>query len=227
MNNNIDVIFFDLFYTLTNPQYSNESNEYDVLGITQIEWEKYSEDIELYNERAVGKVRNSRKIIERILDSIGINLDEYKIQLIQNLREERFKGAIMNIEDTILDVLLYLKDKGKRLCIISNADIIDVMFWKESPLDYIFETAIFSYEVGYLKPHPKIYEIALDKMNVKPENCMFIGDGGSEELSGAKNMGMKTIQAGHFIKRDIEQLNTFNEYADYYIENFEEIKNIL
>lgn len=38
MNNDIDVVFFDLFFTLTIPQYNDVRNENDVLGITREEW---------------------------------------------------------------------------------------------------------------------------------------------------------------------------------------------
>lgn len=60
------------------------------------------------------------------------------------------------------------------------------MHWNKSPLSKLFDDTIFSYEVGYLKPQTEIYEIALKKMNVNSEGCIFIGDGGSDELRGAK-----------------------------------------
>ncbi len=46
-------VFFDLFFTLIYPKYS-EINEYDVIGISASEWEKYSENDVLYYERAIG-----------------------------------------------------------------------------------------------------------------------------------------------------------------------------
>lgn len=35
MNNNIEVVFFDLFFTLITPKYNNGRNENDVLGISK------------------------------------------------------------------------------------------------------------------------------------------------------------------------------------------------
>jgi len=35
-------------------------------------------------------------------------------------------------------------------------------------------------------------------LNVKPEDCLFVGDGGSNELPGAVNAGMKAVQAKWF-----------------------------
>lgn len=63
----IKAILFDLFFTLIYPNYSNNKNEYDVLGITMEEWEHYAENDELYNERALGAVKSEKEIIEKII----------------------------------------------------------------------------------------------------------------------------------------------------------------
>lgn len=110
---------------------------------------------------------------------------------------------------------------------ISNADAIDVKYWKKYPLYNLFDETIFSYEVGCLKPKSKIYSIALNKMNAKPEECIFIGDGGSNELKGAKKLGIKTILTTYLLKRNEKQLNKLNEFADYYNKDFREIESLL
>jgi len=227
MKNDINVVFFDLFFTLVTPKYSDLRNENDVLRITKAQWEKYAEDNELYEKRARGKEKSPQKIIDSILRKMKMKVNACDKNEILKLREERFKKSLIDVDLTILDVLLNIKKKGAKLCLLSNADIIDVMHWQKSPLNNLFDDTIFSYQVGYLKPQTEIYEIALKKMNVNPENCMFIGDGGSDELKGAKQLGIKTILTGYLLKRDKEEHNTIKEFADYYIEDFKEISNIL
>lgn len=225
--NDIKVVFFDLFYTLVTPKYNDLRNENDVLGITKTQWESYAEDNELYLKRATGKEKSPQKIIGSIVDKIRITVSECEKKEILKLREERFKKSLIDVDFTIFDVLLDIKKSGKKICLLSNADIIDVMHWDKSPLNNLFDDTIFSYEVGYLKPQTEIYEIALKKMNVNPKKCIFIGDGGSDELKGAKELGIKTILTGYLLKRDKKQHNIINKFADYYIEDFKEIKNIL
>ncbi|MGH4122837.1 MAG: HAD family hydrolase [Clostridium sp.] len=227
MINDVKVVFFDLFYTLVTPKYSDLRNENDVLGITKAEWEEYAEDNELYLKRATGKEKSPQKIIESIVEKMKITVNECEKKEILKLREERFKKSLIDVDFTILDVLLDIKKSGKKICLLSNADIIDVMHWDKSPLNNLFTDTIFSYEVGYLKPQTEIYEFALKKMNVNPEECIFIGDGGSDELKGAKELGIKTVLTGYLLKRDKKQHNIINKFADYYIEDFKEIKNIL
>lgn len=227
MKNDIDVIFFDLFFTLTTPKYNDVRNENDVLGTTKEEWERYAEDDKLYLERATGREKNPQKIIESIVEKMDIKVSENEKIEILKLREKRFQKSIIDVDDTVIDVLLDIKKKGKKLCLISNADIIDVMHWKESPLNDLFDDTIFSYKVGYLKPQTEIYEIALMKMNTIPQKCIFVGDGGSDELKGAKKLGMKTILTAYLLKREAKELTEIKKFADYYIEDFKKIINII
>lgn len=227
MKNDIDVVFFDLFFTLTIPQYNDVRNENDVLGITREEWEKYAEDKELYLDRAIGREKDSQQIIESIVEKINMKVSKKQKKEILELREKRFKKSLVNIDSIIINVLLDLKKSGKKLCLISNADIIDVMHWKDSKLNDLFDCTIFSYEVGYLKPQKEIYQIALKKTNTIPQKCIFVGDGGSDELKGAKELGIKTILTGYLLEKEIEGHSELKKFADYYISDFKEIINIL
>ena len=81
-------IFFDLFFTLIYPEYLDE-NEYDVIGISLTEWEEYAENNELYNERARGKIKNEREIIDKIVNPMPYQITEIQKQKILEKREER------------------------------------------------------------------------------------------------------------------------------------------
>ncbi len=43
-------------------------------------------------------------------------------------------------------------------------------------LNKYFETIIISEEVGFSKPDKRIFELALNKLNLQPENTLFVGD---------------------------------------------------
>lgn len=227
MKNNIEVVFFDLFFTLITPKYNEIKNENDVLGITKEKWERYSEDHQLYLERATGKQKNPQKIIENIIKRMEMTINESEKNEILKLRQNRFQKSLIDVDSKIINVLEDIKKNGQKLCLISNADIIDVMHWKDSPLSDLFDDVIFSYEVGYLKPQIQIYEIALKKMNTIPQKCAFVGDGGSDELKTAKELGMKTIQTGYLLKQERKDHNSAKKFVDHYVEEFEKIVNIV
>ncbi|WAR10505.1 ACD10-like protein [Mya arenaria] len=62
------------------------------------------------------------------------------------------------------------------------------------PVDLaMFDVVVESCKVGYRKPHPKIYEIVLDKLGVAPERCIFLDDMGGN-LKAAAQFGIRTIK---------------------------------
>ena len=56
-------------------------------------------------------------------------------------------------------------------------------------LDY----KVTSFEVGYDKPRPEIFQLALDKAGVKANESVFIGDVYEQDILGARDVGMKPI----------------------------------
>lgn len=226
MRNDIEVVFFDLFFTLITPKYNYGRNENDVLGISKEQWEEYAEDNDLYLKRAIGIEKDPQKIIESIIEKSEIKASKNQINEILDLRKNRFEKSLTDVDCKVLEVLSDIKKSGKRLCLISNADVIDVMHWKKSPLSNLFDNTVFSYEVGYVKPQSEIYHIGLNKMNTIPEKSVFIGDGGSDELRGAKKIGMKTILSGYFLEEERKDKAIIN-FADYSIKDFREILEII
>jgi len=224
MLKDIEVVFIDLFYTLIVPKYSLDGNEYDVVGMPLDAWEQIAEDEALYDDRATGKVTDPKQIIMEMINKAKLDLPANVIDDLLNIREERFKEAITHVDEHIIEVLKKIKEAGIKLCLISNADVIDVMYWKLSPLCHLFDDVVFSYEVGCVKPDKEIYDIALNKMKTTPDKCLFVGDGGSDELKGAKQLGIRTVMTKQFIKRD-ELKNS--EDVDYVIDEFSDLYHIL
>jgi HAD superfamily hydrolase (TIGR01549 family) len=56
-----------------------------------------------------------------------------------------------------------------------------------------FNAILTSDEVGWRKPHKKIFQDILKMLSVAPEEVVFIGDSPSEDIKGAQEVGMKTI----------------------------------
>ena len=55
--------------------------------------------------------------------------------------------------------------------------------------------SVFSSEVGIRKPHPAIFERALEALEVEPAHALFVGDRLYEDVRGAGELGMTTVQA--------------------------------
>jgi len=57
----------------------------------------------------------------------------------------------------------------------------------------MFTASLYSFEVGIGKPEKRIYDLILNKMGEKPENCLFIDDM-SKNVIAAQKLGFTTIQ---------------------------------
>lgn len=170
---NIEAIFFDLFFTLIIPKYHLQQNENDVIGLSVKEWELYVESEMIYKTRAMGDINSPEEIINEIVGSMPLLVNEVQKKKLLALRKERMKNALINVDFKIVETIEKLNDNGIKICLISNADIIDAMYWTESPLYNLFNDAIFSYEVKCLKPNSDIYNIAIQRMNVNPEKVFL------------------------------------------------------
>ena len=60
-----------------------------------------------------------------------------------------------------------------------------------------FDAQAFSYKVGMVKPDPRIFLEVCKTLGVEPKQVAFVGDGGDDEMEGAKKVGMKTLLVEH------------------------------
>ena len=89
---------------------------------------------------------------------------------------------------------LYKGLKGRcRLILLSNTDPLRFGFVRERFPDILFfDDYVLSYEVGALKPDPKIFQEALKKAGVPSASCVLIDDL-EENIRAAAALGVKTI----------------------------------
>ena len=62
------------------------------------------------------------------------------------------------------------------------------------------------------KPDRTVYEEAARRLGVEIKDCIFVGDGGSNELQGARNAGMNAIQAKWFTNRLPQKRETIDDF---------------
>ena len=91
-----------------------------------------------------------------------------------------------------------LRRRGLKLGLVSNAFDPGWLLRRDldsSGLTERLDAIVFSSEVGKRKPHPSIFEHALDELGVSPERALFVGDRLYEDVRGASELGMTTVQA--------------------------------
>ena len=188
-------LIFDLFGTLV-PSYSRRA--YDQVlektaAVLHAPHPEFREAMKrLFYERAVGTSRSVEENLVEACRRLDRKADRSQIAQAAALRY-RFtqKSLIPNAET--LKALAQLKSRGRLLGMITNCASDTLKCFPQSPLATYIDAAAFSCEERIQKPARAIYETACRRLNVKPQECVYIGDGSGEELTGAAAVGMFPI----------------------------------
>jgi putative hydrolase of the HAD superfamily len=201
-------VFFDLYETLIT-EWKNEKKKavYSTheLGLNpkvlKKEWDNRR------NLRMDGTFPDHQSVLRDMLISHGIKIDSQVIERVHQARVRAKAVPFQEMHPEVIELLKNLKASGVKIGLISNCAPEEVLSWKSCVLPEFFDAVIFSYEVKCAKPSPQIYHIACEKLGVAPQESIFVGDGGANELYGAKEAGMRPFQAAWFLPDHISDKN--------------------
>jgi putative hydrolase of the HAD superfamily len=93
----------------------------------------------------------------------------------------------------VINLVHLLKEKGYNLYVLSNT-ASGMLESRQHDYNFfeLFDGILLSHEVGAVKPYAKIYNILLEKYNLKPEECLFIDDF-AWNVEGAKKVGIDGV----------------------------------
>jgi putative hydrolase of the HAD superfamily len=95
--------------------------------------------------------------------------------------------------DDVTPVLKDLAERGIKVGLISNSHRSLTSFQAHFELDGLIAAALSSSEHGYLKPHPSIFESALELLDVSAGDSVMVGDSLAHDIEGARRVGMRGI----------------------------------
>jgi putative hydrolase of the HAD superfamily len=221
---NKKAVLFDLFHTLTGPEstWTDRPSTCEMLGVSGKAWN--DQLLEKSRWRLSGEEKDPTVTIEKMARAIDPSIPDDRIKKAMENRLIRFEQALTKIPVVNLEVLKKFREMGKKISLISNADASEAAAWPSSPLKPFFNAVVFSCDVGFVKPEKEIYEIALQKLGLSAKECLFVGDGGSGELEGAKNVGLMTVFFSGVIREMWpDRIEPRRKIADYSIDNLEEL----
>ena len=202
----VKVVIFDLFETLVSEFDAGHPSITEVAQTLQLPVEDFQREYVNHRPaRCTGQLDYAASL-RYIVGKLGRKSPENTIKTLAERRHSAFAGHLRHVEPEILDMLNEITTSGIRLGLISNTDGSEVLDWANSPLASFFQVTIFSHAVGMVKPDPHIYQLACKNLGVAPSDCIFIGDGNSDELRGAVQVGMLPFCAAWFLSRHTDLL---------------------
>jgi len=90
-------------------------------------------------------------------------------------------------------VLSAVRERGLAVGVVSDCSAELPLYFPDLPIAPLVDTAVFSFVLGIRKPDPRIFTACCTALGVAPDECLYVGDGGSDELAGATAVGMHAV----------------------------------
>ena len=200
----IKAVIFDMFETLIthfeSPLYMGKQICEDI-GISESKFREIWNTTD--DDRTLGK-RTLEDVIEEILRVNNCYSDELFERIIAKRRKSK-EECFEHINFEIIPLFKALKEKKIKIGLITNCYSEERDVIKNSILWDYFDSVCMSCEMGIKKPDTRIFQKCMEDLGVVPEECLYIGDGGSHELEMAKQLGMHSFQAAWYLKDGANQ----------------------
>lgn len=134
-------------------------------------------------------------------------LDKYKWPITLEQLKEAIRQNFKEIEGT-REVIQELKKNGYKLGLLSVHAKEWIKYCEEQyGYHQLFDSVLYSFEVAVSKPDRKAYELILEKLQLKPEECVFIDDK-LGNITAAQQLGIQGIQFFNAVqlKKDLQDL---------------------
>lgn len=150
-------------------------------------------------------------------------LSNEKQETIKKWYQERFFPQIIQIlhskyspRDGFLDLLTSLKNRGIKTACVSDYEYVSERLTALNIDPNLFDCLIDSCSVGALKPNPRVYLTAIEKLNEIPATSLVVGDSLKFDGEAAKRANIPYLIGGNKNKRTPwnEIINTLNKITE-------------
>ena len=148
-------------------------------------------------------------------DALDVNLDLCK-KIFKELQQVSYS---MVLYPDVIDSLIKLKSLNFKLGLISNMDKLGSELLNEFKLSEYMDICVTSKEANVEKPDPQIFNLALSKLNIKPEEAIYVGDQILSDVEGASNAGLTPVL--------LDRENSHVNYENFKVTNLEDFIRLL
>jgi HAD superfamily hydrolase (TIGR01549 family) len=120
------------------------------------------------------------------------------------------------IPEDVRRTLPQLKQAGYILGVISNRDKPFQELLNEHGIGEFFDFSLAAGEVNSFKPDPGVFEYALQRMNLSPQDVVYVGDNYYADIVGARRAGLRPVlydPRGVFPDPDCTLIKSFDELS--------------
>jgi putative hydrolase of the HAD superfamily len=186
-------VLFDFFGTLTRAVRQGPSHRWMArsLGCDPDAWLKLM--AETFYQRASGRLGEPTAVLRDLAARLGATPSEETLRVV---RAQRVAAIASDgpLRRESVPVLRALRSRDVRTALVSDCWYELPALLPGLPVYPLLDARILSVEMGRCKPDPEMYLAACERLGVAPQECLYVGDGGSRELTGAQAVGMRAMQ---------------------------------
>lgn len=192
----IKAVIFDLFGTLVDSplKYDYWAFLHQVADVLHVSPDRmitaWNDSSERRND---GRDGSFAAYVNYLCEALGVRHPTHVVGKTSSLRAD-LTSKWMVPRDDAAKTLGSLKERNLKIGLISDASYDVPVLWEDNPLKSYFNSTIFSCSVKLKKPDPRIFQMSCDELEVQPNECVYVGDGGSMELTGSGKFGMRPIR---------------------------------
>ncbi len=182
----------------------------------------FDKAMEILNRIIKDKGSNYGKHFDDLVKAI---LGRYEPKIIATgiITYHNVKVALLRPYPYTIKTLLELKNFGLKLGVLTDG--LAIKQWEKLirlGIHPFFDDVITSEEFGLGKPHLEFFKYGLDRLNLNPEETIYVGDRVDKDIQPAKELGMITVR---ILKGKYKNMK--DDVSDYQIKNIYELIDII
>jgi putative hydrolase of the HAD superfamily len=188
-------VVFDFYGTLTpiSPSEAWASNAVRLASVMGVPPEELSRALEeSFPERISGALGDVLQTMQAIAGRLGVMLTDEQLSEAAQTRRA-VQESMFALRPEALGVIGTLRDRGLRVGLVSDCTSELPDAWPRLALAPLVDAPVFSCVEGTRKPDPHLFRKAAADLGTDPVRCVYVGDGGGRELTGASAVGMRAV----------------------------------
>lgn len=193
-----DAVIFDLFGTLVDNMTPARFGGMLMamathVGADPVAFQRtWCNDPELIENRMTGRDGSPEACVRAVCRRLGMTPSDQAIQQAGRIRVAHQRDVVVPRPDAV-DTLRTLRERGLKIGLMSDCSREIEDLWKRTELSALVDVPLLSAVVGMHKPQPEFYALACERLGVSPGRTLYVGDGASDELRGARQAGMEAV----------------------------------
>jgi putative hydrolase of the HAD superfamily len=195
LTDGMTAVVFDFYGTLTpvSPSEAWASNAAKLAAVMGVSPEALVQVLDdSFPERISGALGGVRQTMAAVAERLGVRLSPEQLDEAAQTRRA-VQESMFELRPEALGVIGRLRSAGFRIGLVSDCTTELPDGWSRLPLATVVDAPVFSCVEGTRKPDPRLFRKVAADLGTEPGRCVYVGDGGGRELTGASGVGMRAV----------------------------------